>query len=183
MSTYQVCLAVGIVPCKILTDRTEKAIVDTTTWNKPRTTDELQGFLEHFAGGSKPSKKGKKLSDAPKEKGHPHTLVVAAAGLRAAELTRALRKFQTRDALVAKLFAKHIKLKEAVEKTKSCRMNIGVGTPQRIIDLLDDGILHSLCVFARVTLTVIQVLCLQLSLSESLSMPLTLIKRNEGFWI
>lgn len=79
------------------------------------------------------------MSDVAQEQGHPHTLVVAGAGLRAADLTRALRKFQTKDALVAKLFAKHIKLKEAVEMVKNSRINIGVGTPQRITDLLDDG--------------------------------------------
>lgn len=74
-------------------------------------------------------------------KGSPHTLVIAGAGIRAADLTRSLRTFETKEAKVAKLFAKHIKLKEAVETCKSTRMNIGVGTPQRIHDLLDDGML------------------------------------------
>ena len=54
-------------------------------------------------------------------------------------MTRALRAFQRKDATVAKLFAKHIKLKEAIETCKKLRMNIGVGTPQRIHDLLDNG--------------------------------------------
>ena len=40
---------------------------------------------------------------------------------------------------MAKLFAKHIKLKEAIETTKKTRMGIGVGTPQRLIDLLENG--------------------------------------------
>ena len=40
---------------------------------------------------------------------------------------------------MAKLFAKHIKFKEAVEMVQKNRMNIGVGTPQRITDLLEDG--------------------------------------------
>ena len=79
------------------------------------------------------------MADAPQEKGHPHTIIVAAAGLRAADLARALRKFQSKQALVAKLFAKHIKLKEAVETVKKSRINIGVGTPQRIYDLLENG--------------------------------------------
>lgn len=115
----------------------EKAIHDTTAYSSsPRTIDHLPDFLEHFAG-SKKRKQG--LRTAPAEKGHPHTLVVAGAGLRAAELARALRKFQSKDALVAKLFAKHIKLQEAVERTRSCRIGIGVGTPQRVIDLLEDG--------------------------------------------
>lgn len=126
----------------------ERAIRDTSTWEGQRDLEHLPAFLEEF---------GKDLKEAPKAKGSPHTLVVASAGLRAANLTRygsslsvllgldadwwgrALRKFQSKDATVAKLFAKHIKLKEAIESCKNTRMGIGVGTPQRIIDLLDDG--------------------------------------------
>lgn len=100
--------------------------------------DKLPAFLETFAP-SRMKKKGAKLTDAPKEPGSPHTIVVAGAGLRAADLTRALRKFQTKQSMVAKLFAKHIKLKEAAEMTKKTRMGIGVGTPQRLMDLLEDG--------------------------------------------
>ncbi|KAJ9641475.1 Protein cms1 [Coniosporium apollinis] len=112
----------------------ERAIRDTSTWEEQRDLEHLPAFLEEF---------GKGLKEAPKAKGSPHTLVVTSAGLRAADLTRALRKFQSKDATVAKLFAKHIKLKEAIESCKKTRMGIGVGTPQRIIDLLDDGALSS----------------------------------------
>lgn len=100
--------------------------------------DNLPTFLETFAH-SRMKKKDLKLSNAPKDLGAPHTIVVAGAGLRAADLTRALRGFQTKQCMVAKLFAKHIKLKEAAEMTKKTRMGIGVGTPQRLIDLLADG--------------------------------------------
>ncbi|EME86582.1 uncharacterized protein MYCFIDRAFT_29694 [Pseudocercospora fijiensis CIRAD86] len=120
----------------------ESAITDTTSFSQDRVTDSLPTFLEQFAGARR-KKQGKKLENAPNEKGAPHTIVVAGAGLRAADLTRALRKFQTKEAMVAKLFAKHIKLKEAVETCKKTRMNIGVGTPQRIMDLLDDGALST----------------------------------------
>lgn len=115
----------------------ERAILDTTTFSEPRTAERLPAFLEQFAG----SKRKKKLSSAPNAKGSPHTLVVAGAGLRAADLTRALRVYQTKDCMVAKLFAKHIKLKEAIETVSKARIGIGVGTPQRIIDLLEDGML------------------------------------------
>lgn len=113
--------------------------MDTTSFAEPRVAENLPGFLEKFAAPRRKKKKGPKLSDAPQEKGAPHTLVVAGAGLRAADLTRALRQFQTKDCMVAKLFAKHIKLQEAVETTKKTRMGIGVGTPQRLIDLLENG--------------------------------------------
>lgn len=53
--------------------------------------------------------------------------------------TRALRTFQTNEAMVAKLFAKHIKLKDAIEFVKKTRMNFGVGTPSRLIDLFSAG--------------------------------------------
>jgi len=79
------------------------------------------------------------LSDAIATNGSPHTIVLTAAGLRAADLTRSLRKFQTKDVHVTKLFAKHIKLKEAIETVKTSRINIGVGTPQRVFDLLENG--------------------------------------------
>lgn len=116
----------------------EKAILDTTAWTDSRTMENLPAFLEKFAGERR-TRKGYKLLNAPMDKGSPHTLIVAGAGLRSADLARAMRKFQTKDSAVAKLFAKHIKLKEAVETVKTTRMGIGVGTPQRIIDLLDDG--------------------------------------------
>jgi protein CMS1 len=58
------------------------AITDTTSWNNPRTLDNLPGFLEKFAGNST------KLWSASKKNGAPHTIVVTAAGLRAADIAR-----------------------------------------------------------------------------------------------
>jgi protein CMS1 len=72
---------------------------------------------------------------------------------------RALRQFQNKDSAVAKLFAKHIKLDEARETVKKTRcvelvmsliielrltlsrMGIGIGTPVRLTDLVDSGML------------------------------------------
>ncbi|PPJ55959.1 hypothetical protein CBER1_03593 [Cercospora berteroae] len=124
----------------------ESSIADSTSFEKDRVTDKLPDFLQHFAvrKSGKKGSKGDGVSWSPKEKGSPHTLVVTGAGLRAADLTRALRKFQTKDAKVAKLFAKHIKIEEAVQQLKKDRINIGVGTPQRIMDLLDDGALSAI---------------------------------------
>ncbi|CAG8982954.1 hypothetical protein HYALB_00003532 [Hymenoscyphus albidus] len=110
-------------------------IHDTTSWDKPRILDNLPGFLEKFAGNST------KLWSASKKSGAPHTIMVTAAGLRAAEIARIMRKFQTKDATVAKLFAKHIKLQDSVKFLKSTRTGIAVGTPTRLKDLMDDGAL------------------------------------------
>jgi protein CMS1 len=129
----------------VLTRIKASAILDTTAHTETRTSDQLPKFLEQFAGERR-SKKGSKLLNAPEAKSSPHTLVVAGGGQRAADVARALRKFQTKDCMVAKLFAKHIKLKEAVETVKKSRMGMGVGTPQRIIDLLEDGALKTDCI-------------------------------------
>lgn len=42
---------------------------------------------------------------------------------------------------MAKLFAKHIKMQEAVAELQKTSVNIAVGTPQRVMDLLEHGAL------------------------------------------
>lgn len=58
------------------------SIQDTTSWEENRTLDNLPGFLEKFSEGEESLKK------VPKKKGSPHTLIVAGAGLRAADMVR-----------------------------------------------------------------------------------------------
>lgn len=58
------------------------AIRDSTSWQKPRSLENLPEFLESFAGESE------KLEAATKKTGSPHTIIVAGAGLRAADLVR-----------------------------------------------------------------------------------------------
>lgn len=53
--------------------------------------------------------------------------------------TRSLREFQSPDARIAKLFAKHIKLKDAVSFLRSTRVGIAVGTPSRVRELVELG--------------------------------------------
>lgn len=110
----------------------------------------MPAFLEKFSGNTT------KLWSASKKNGAPHTIIVAVAGIRAADLarymkhfrafedfqltcSRVVRKFHTKDAKVAKLFGKHIKMQDAIKFLKSTRTGIAVGTPARIKDLLDDG--------------------------------------------
>jgi protein CMS1 len=113
--------------------------VNTTSWDKPRNLENLPAFIEQFKDERRSDKPGKTLSDAVKQKSTPHTIVIAASGIRAADLTRALRKFQTKESFIAKLFAKHIKLSEAITMVKENKLGMGVGTPQRLIDLFEDG--------------------------------------------
>ena len=53
-----------------------------------------------------------------------------------------VRKFQTKDATVAKLFAKHIKIEDSIKFLKSRRTGIAVGTPTRLMDLMTDGLIR-----------------------------------------
>ncbi|KAK9775160.1 putative Protein CMS1 [Seiridium cardinale] len=111
------------------------SIQDTTSWQEPRTLAKLPDFLEKHAG--QPEDLGK----APKQKGAPHTIIVAGAGLRAADVVRALRKYQSKDNSIAKLFAKHIKIDESIKFLKTHRTGLAVGTPQRLSDLVGNGAL------------------------------------------
>lgn len=135
------------------------AIRDTTSFAETRVKETLPEFLERCVlGGSEVEQK--RLGSAPKEKGAPHTIVVAAAGLRAADLVRVAKKFQKKENCIAKLvgcykkscdvgggvfanghaqFAKHFKVAEQVDFLQKNRTGIAVGTPTRLIDLLDNG--------------------------------------------
>ncbi|KAH8199757.1 hypothetical protein TruAng_006102 [Truncatella angustata] len=109
------------------------SIQDTTSWQEPRTLAKLPEFLE------KQVKDPKDLVKAPKQKGAPHTIIVAGAGLRAADVVRSLRKYQSKENSVAKLFAKHIKIDESTQFLKSHKTGLAVGTPQRLNDLVENG--------------------------------------------
>ncbi|KAK4192583.1 U3-containing 90S pre-ribosomal complex subunit-domain containing protein [Podospora australis] len=111
------------------------AIKDTTSFQKPRTLENLPDFLQEFA------REGEKLDQTTKDFGAPHTLVVSGAGLRAADAVRALRTFQKKGNTIGKLFAKHFKVEEQVAFLKKTRSGLAVGTPQRLIDLLENGAL------------------------------------------
>lgn len=63
---------------------TVTAFSDTSSWTQERTLNALPAFLEHFSGLTR-----QRLSQtATASPGQPHTLVIACAGLRAADLTR-----------------------------------------------------------------------------------------------
>ncbi|KAK2808161.1 hypothetical protein FQN50_004902 [Emmonsiellopsis sp. PD_5] len=115
----------------------EQAFLDTSSWQSPRKLENLATFLKVYS-----RKKGESLSTAPEAKGSPHTIVITLAGLRAADITRVLRPYQKDNCAVAKLFAKHIKLKEAKEMVERTRIGIGIGTPARLNDLASSGSLN-----------------------------------------
>ncbi|EPX75034.1 replication regulator [Schizosaccharomyces octosporus yFS286] len=67
--------------------------------------------------------------------GSPTTLIFCLSALRALDIVKALRKLQTKDFKISKLFGKHIKLDEHNEYCKNNKIGIAVGTPQRILQL------------------------------------------------
>lgn len=106
-------------------------------------------FVEKFAA------KPELLSRADKTAGSPHTLIVAGAGLRSADIVRAMRKFQGKNCAVAKLFAKHMKVAEQVSFLTKQRVGMGVGTPARLSELIENGMyfgrVAALCKTGNVT--------------------------------
>ncbi|KAF7512350.1 hypothetical protein GJ744_001918 [Endocarpon pusillum] len=115
----------------------QRIFSDTTNFDAPRSLQNLPLFLEHISDSKED------LSISGGDPGSPHTIVVAASGLRAADVTRSLRIYQSPDSAVAKLFAKHIKLPEAVDYVKRTKIGIGIGTPQRLLDLLEKDVLRT----------------------------------------
>ncbi|KAJ6132869.1 DNA/RNA helicase DEAD/DEAH box type N-terminal [Penicillium samsonianum] len=114
----------------------DSAFLDTSSFTSTRKLEQLPEFLKSF------SPKGADLSKSSEKNGTPHTLVISGAALRAADVVRALRSFQTKDSIVGKLFAKHIKLEEAKQFLQRARSGIGAGTPTRISDLIESGTLN-----------------------------------------
>lgn len=94
------------------------AVRDTTDFAKVRVKESLPDFLEEFAAGPDEKdakaveKERKRLGDAPPKVGAPHTIIVAGAGLRAADLVRATRKFQKKGNVVSKLVSLSVSLRE-----------------------------------------------------------------------
>lgn len=65
--------------------------------------------------------------------------MVLKIGISSNNYLRIIRKYHTKDVTVAKLFAKHIKLNDAVKFLQNNRTGIAVGTPARLNDLLEAG--------------------------------------------
>ncbi|EPQ64798.1 Bgt-2939 [Blumeria graminis f. sp. tritici] len=120
-----------------LEDNPAASIADSTNWDRPRNLENYPGFLEKFAENTT------KLWSASKKQGAPHTIIIANSGLRAADVVRCLKRFPIKEAKIAKLFAKHIKIQEAAQFLQNNRTGIAVGTPQRLEDLIEKGVLKT----------------------------------------
>ncbi|KAJ1646398.1 hypothetical protein IWQ61_010205 [Dispira simplex] len=73
-------------------------------------------------------------------KGSPKVLVITGAALRAVELVAATRTLIP-ETKAAKLFARHLKVNEQERFLKGTVVGVAVGTPNRILKLLDESAL------------------------------------------
>lgn len=112
-----------------------RAFLDTTPFSQDRSLDHLAQYLETFAGGRENLTK-------PVQRSQPHTLVICPSGIRAADVTRTLRTFRTDESAVAKLFAKHLKLKDTIDYVGKTKFGFGIGTPVRLNDLIAADAMH-----------------------------------------
>ncbi|KAL0085673.1 U3-containing 90S pre-ribosomal complex subunit-domain containing protein [Phycomyces blakesleeanus] len=110
----------------------EKSFVDNQKFKHEHTLEALPNYIKFGVAGHK------KLSKKPTELASPVALVLTHSAVRAVDLVRALKEFNE-TAKIAKLFAKHLKVEEQVIFLEKYPIHIGVGTPNRINTLLEQG--------------------------------------------
>ena len=109
---------------------------DTTAFKDDRKKDTLGKFLEFLVGGQQ-----SQLTSAAEETARPHTIILCQSGIRAADLARVLKTYETDGNAVVKLFAKHFKIEQQAVFLRKNKTGFGVGTPQRISELIGTGAL------------------------------------------
>lgn len=107
---------------------------DTTGFKESRKKVALGRFLEFLVAGEK-----SQLATAAQETARPHTLALCQAGIRAADLARVLRPYETPGNAVVKLFAKHFKIEQQAVFLRKNKTGFGVGTPHRVKELITTG--------------------------------------------
>ncbi|KAM7446900.1 cms1 ribosomal small subunit [Porites harrisoni] len=96
----------------------------------------LSKVIPHWSGNvAKLDRKG--------NKGAPILLFVSSAATRAVDLNRSAAEFKG-NCKTVKLFAKHMKMSEQESFLESHVVHFGIGTPSRILKLLQNGALKTL---------------------------------------
>ncbi|KAG0172133.1 cms1 ribosomal small subunit [Apophysomyces sp. BC1034] len=110
----------------------EEAFVNNEKFTSEHVLDALPNYIKFGVAAHK------KLAKAPTELASPVALVITHSAVRAVDLVRALKEFNE-TAKVAKLFAKHMKIEEQIYYLEKQPLHLGVGTPNRIKALVDQG--------------------------------------------
>jgi protein CMS1 len=107
-------------------------ISHTTSFTNDRIDAHLPEFLEAYSA-ARPSGKKKPPN------GSPTTIVISPAAVRAVDVIRVLRP--STKLPIGKLFSKHLALQAQISFMSSTSMDIGVGTPARLSQLVESGAL------------------------------------------
>jgi len=75
-------------------------------------------------------------------KGSPLMLIITSSAVRAVDLLRHTAPFKGEHCKTSKLFAKHFKVEEQSKNLKEKVCHLAVGTPHRVIALMDNGSLR-----------------------------------------
>jgi protein CMS1 len=75
-------------------------------------------------------------------KGSPLMLIVTSSAVRAVELLRHTAPFKGESCKTSKLFAKHFKVDEQSKNLKEKVVHLAVGTPHRVVALMENGSLR-----------------------------------------
>ncbi|ORE07893.1 hypothetical protein BCV72DRAFT_289805 [Rhizopus microsporus var. microsporus] len=110
----------------------ESALVKNEKFTQEHVLDALSNYIKFGVAGHK------KLQKKPTSLASPVVLVITHSAIRSVELVRALKEF-SKSAKIAKLFAKHFKIEEQVYFLEREPIHIGVGTPNRLQVLVDQG--------------------------------------------
>ncbi|CAE6366748.1 unnamed protein product [Rhizoctonia solani] len=151
----------------------DSSIVDTTTFTAQRTVSSLPDFISSTCPTL-----ASRIAQRPKHHAAPTLIVLASAALRVADLTRAIRPLKGESGgEIAKLFAKHFKLKDHIAHLAKTRVGVAVGTPARINQLLAEPDALSVKALSHIVLDLTHVDAKQRSL---LDIPETRVDTFQG---
>ncbi|GAA5794883.1 U3-containing 90S pre-ribosomal complex subunit-domain containing protein [Helicostylum pulchrum] len=110
----------------------ESGFVDNKNFKQEHVLEALPNFVKFGVAGHK------KLAKKPTVLASPVALIITHSAIRAVDLGRALKEFGT-TAKVAKLFAKHFKIEDQIYFLEHEAIHMGIGTPNRLQALVDQG--------------------------------------------
>lgn len=113
-----------------------KAFKDTTGFGETRLAKNLSDFLEQYTPDGREG-----LKSCAEETGSPHTILLTSSAIRAQALLQQVRAYGSEDNKIAKLFAKHLKLKDHIQYVQKTKFGIGAGTAHRIQHLIENEVL------------------------------------------
>ncbi|CAO3624669.1 unnamed protein product [Mucor fragilis] len=110
----------------------ESHLVNNENFKQEHTLEALPNYVKFGVAGHK------KLAKKPTVLASPVALIVTHSAIRAVDLCRALKEFAS-TAKIAKLFAKHFKIEDQIWFLEHESIHMGVGTPNRLQALVEQG--------------------------------------------